>query len=39
VAGPALLFRFTERDLRLEKEQHRITRYSDRDGAWLGEAA
>ena len=39
VAGPALLFRFTERDLRLEKEQHRITRYTDRDGAWLTEAA
>ena len=33
--GPALLFRFTERDLKKEdKEEHRVTRYVERDGAW-----
>jgi hypothetical protein len=33
--GPALLFRFTERDLKKEdKEEHRVTRYVQRDGAW-----
>lgn len=36
VAGPALLFRFTERDLKKEeKEDHRVTRYFERDGAWF----
>lgn len=39
VAGPALLLRFTERDLRIEKEQHRLTRYAMQDGAWMSEAA
>ena len=35
VTGPALLFRFTERDLKIEdKEEHRVTRYVERDGAW-----
>jgi hypothetical protein len=35
VTGPALLFRFTERDLkRADKEEHRVTRYVERDGAW-----
>lgn len=35
VAGPALLFRFTERDLTKEdKEEGRVTRYVDRDGVW-----
>ena len=35
VTGPALLFRFTERDLKREdKEEHRVTRYVERDGAW-----
>jgi hypothetical protein len=34
-AGPALLFRFTERDLKVEdKVEHRITRYVERDGVW-----
>lgn len=34
-SGPALLFRFTERDLKVEEsEAHRITRYVDRDGVW-----
>ena len=33
--GPALLFRFTERDLKQEdKEEHRVTRYVERDGVW-----
>jgi hypothetical protein len=38
--GPALLFRFTERDLKVEdKVEHRITRYVERDGVWTtGEA-
>jgi hypothetical protein len=35
VQGPALLFRFTERDLKREDiEAHRVTRYVERDGAW-----
>jgi hypothetical protein len=35
LSGPALLFRFTERDLKKEdKEEHRVTRYVERDGAW-----
>lgn len=38
--GPALLFRFTERDLKKEdKEEHRVTRYVDRDGAWMPEGS
>lgn len=35
VTGPALLFRFTERDLKKEdQEEHRVTRYVERDGSW-----
>lgn len=35
VAGPALLFRFTERDLKKEDvEEHKLTRYAERDGVW-----
>lgn len=35
VAGPALLYRFTERDLKPEDQiHHQITRYVDRNGAW-----
>ena len=35
VTGPALLFRFTERDLKLEDQlAHRVTRYVQQDGAW-----
>jgi len=35
VNGPALLFRFTERDLRkADKEEGRLTRYVQRAGAW-----
>lgn len=36
VSGPALLFRFTERDLKKEEsEAHRVTRYAEHDGAWI----
>jgi hypothetical protein len=39
MAGPALLFRFTERDLKKEdKEEHRVTRYVERDGMWTADA-
>ena len=35
VRGPALLFRFTERDLKKEDlEEHRVTRYVERNGGW-----
>lgn len=35
VTGPALLFRFTERDLRKEdSEAHQVTRYVERNGVW-----
>ncbi len=35
ISGPALLFRFTERDLKKEdKEEHRVTRYVERGGVW-----
>lgn len=35
VRGPALLFRFTERDLKKEdREEHRVTRYAERNAVW-----
>lgn len=35
ITGPALLFRFTERDLKKEdKEEHRVTRYMEDNGVW-----
>lgn len=35
ITGPALLFRFTERDLKKEdQEEHRVTRYVERGGVW-----
>lgn len=35
ITGPALLYRFTERDLKKEdQEEHRLTRYVARDGGW-----
>ncbi|MFO0575242.1 MAG: hypothetical protein U1A78_14725 [Polyangia bacterium] len=35
LSGSALLFRFTERDLRIEdRQEHRVTRYVDRGGIW-----
>ena len=40
VAGPALLFRFTERDLKKEDaEAHTATRYVEENGAWTVRAA
>lgn len=39
IAGPALLLRFTERDLRKEKEEHRLTRYAVKGGVWSAEVA
>ncbi len=40
VTGPALLFRFSDRDLKKEdKEERRVTRYVERDGVWtVGQA-
>ena len=36
ISGPALLFRFTERDLKKEdKEAHLVTRYVEQDGIWI----
>lgn len=36
VSGPALLYRFTERDLKKEDvEEHRIVRYVERNGIWV----
>ena len=38
--GPALLFRFTERDLKKEdKEEHKVTRYVEQGGLWTERAA
>jgi hypothetical protein len=40
VAGPSLLFRFSDRDLKQEdREAHRVTRYIGRDGVWTVDAA
>ena len=40
LTGPSLLLRFTERDLKTEdREEHRVIRYVERDGAWtVGDA-
>lgn len=39
VSGPALLFRFTERDLKKEDAvDKRVTRYVQRDGIWVPTA-
>ena len=36
VAGPALLFRFTDRDLKREDSvEKKVTRYIRGDGAWI----
>lgn len=36
VTGPALLYRFTERDLKKEDQKnHRIIRYVERNGRWV----
>lgn len=35
MTSSALLFRFTDRDLRIEdRQEHRVTRYVERDGIW-----
>jgi len=34
IAGPTLLFRFTERDLKKEDKEEQVTRYVERDGVW-----
>ena len=35
ITAPALLFRFTERDLKVEDNvEHRVTRYVERGGVW-----
>ena len=40
LAGPALLLRFTERDLRREdQEERRVTRYVERHGLWTTAGA
>lgn len=40
VSGPALLFRFTERDLKREDlEARRLTRYVEQQGAWVAQRA
>jgi hypothetical protein len=39
VGGPALIFRFTERDLKIEKQQGWMTTYAQQDGVWLSRAA
>jgi hypothetical protein len=39
VRGPALILRFTERDLSIEKQQGRMTTYTQQDGVWLNRAA
>ena len=40
VVGPALLFRFTERDLKKEdREEGRVTRYVEAEGGWTPASA
>jgi hypothetical protein len=40
LSGPALLFRFTESDLRVEDQvHHRLTRYVDQGGVWTTDPA
>jgi predicted metal-dependent enzyme (double-stranded beta helix superfamily) len=40
LSDTALLFRFTERDLKVEDRlEHRVTRYVDRGGSWIPAAA
>ena len=34
LSGPSLLLRFTERDLKQEEREHRLTRYVAVDGVW-----
>jgi hypothetical protein len=39
VRGPAVILRFTERDLKIEKQQGWMTTYAQQDGVWLSRAA
>ena len=40
LSGPALLFRFTERDLKKEdQEEHQVTRYVEQEGVWTPKAS
>lgn len=39
VAGPALLLRFTERDLQIEKREGRLSRFVKQGESWMAEAA
>ena len=39
IAGPALLYRFTERDLKKEDSAHKLTRYIERNGVWVAPCA
>ncbi|MBJ7412375.1 MAG: hypothetical protein JHD15_18720 [Phenylobacterium sp.] len=39
LSDTALLFRFTERDLKVEDREGQLTRYADRDGAWVDAGA
>lgn len=40
INGPALLFRFADRDLKQEdQEAHRVTRYVERNGVWTSGAS
>ncbi len=40
LTGPALIFRFTERDLTKEdQEEHQVTRYVERNGIWTTGAS
>jgi hypothetical protein len=34
----ALLFRFTERDLKIEDQEHQVTRYEQESGRWVPPA-
>jgi hypothetical protein len=39
LTGPALLLRFTARDLQVEKAEGRLTRYVEQNGRWTAQAA
>lgn len=39
LSDTALLFRFTDRDLKVEDREGRLTRYADRDGVWTKAGA
>jgi len=39
LGGPSLLFRFTERDLKKEEREGRLTRYVAQDGVWTAGPA